>query len=255
VRRAVQSLERRWSRGLRSIHATSLWSPEEDYLSLIPLAACFILIQPFPFPELWSLVRLDTDATAAERRRLMAYYRGIVQRHLYFRGSKRIYLAKNPTFTGAIAALEMTFPNCRVVGCVREPSEAAGSLINSMTLGARSFYNRTPYPLLRDPLLRMLRDYFQILVDMHRAGEPRRCIIRFDELRRDPGNTLLKLIAQFDYDDSVKDTEAWLAAVKANASYVGTHRYDLADYEIDASELRREFAVAIEEFGWNGRNG
>ena len=246
--RGLRWLEGRFLGGLGSIHHTSLWTPEEDYLGLAIIAACFILIHPFPFPELWDLTEIDRATTDRERTRLMQFYRGLVQRHLYFRGSHRIYLSKNPTFTGALNTLQQTFPDCRILACVREPLATAGSLVNSMTWGARGFGNQATHASLRDPLLRMLRHYYEILVHLQRQRPPHVRVMRFDDLLAQPGDQLSAALTQLDYLDSAKDSVAWQAALRECAAYRSTHRYDLRDYQLDPAELAEDFRFALEAF-------
>ncbi len=251
LRRMLGWLERRFLGGLSSIHSTSLWTPEEDYLALAVVAACFILIQPFPFPELWTLTDIDRALTDRERERLMRFYRGIVQRHLAFRGEKLIYLAKNPTFTGAIDTLRTTFPEARFIVCVREPLAVCGSLVNSMTWGAVAFGNRPTHAGLRDRLLEMLQRYFQRAVDIARADRTDARVIRFDDLVVRTGECVFGGLALLGYDASAIDTVAVRTALERCARYRTSHRYDLRDYELEPGQIRKDFRFAIEEFAWD----
>ena len=67
-------------RSMDNIHPLGWNDPEEDFLCLMPLAACFLLVVPFPEAQwLWRTARLDTDADADERRLLMRHYRRCIQ--------------------------------------------------------------------------------------------------------------------------------------------------------------------------------
>lgn len=100
---------------LDAIHATSLFEPEEDYLTLIPIVGCFLMVQPFPQSiPVWKIGFFERDLSSSQKRAVMQFYKSIVQRHLYFRGPGRILLSKNPSFTPMIDSLKETFPNCRI---------------------------------------------------------------------------------------------------------------------------------------------
>ena len=155
--RLVRALERLSLGQLDAIHGTSLRDPEEDYLGLIPIAACFILTLPFPFrDELWALSRFDTEMPEEDKRRVMRYYKRLVQRHLYVHGREKQYLSKNPSFTSLIGALDETFPDCKIIGCVRTPYKVVPSLLSSMAAGAEIFDNDPQGTTYRDDLVAML---------------------------------------------------------------------------------------------------
>ncbi|PSQ94748.1 MAG: hypothetical protein BRD57_00135 [Proteobacteria bacterium SW_6_67_9] len=68
--RGLQRLERRWLAGLQAVHPSSLTAPEEDYLTLLPAVACFVLVVLAPdTPALWRLGRFDTALGDGERRK------------------------------------------------------------------------------------------------------------------------------------------------------------------------------------------
>ncbi len=249
--RLTSVLEKRLLGGFGSIHATSLWLPEEDYLTLIPIAACFILIQPFPFKELWSLARIDRALDERQRRRLMHFYRGIIQRHLYFRGKNRIYLSKNPTFTGAIESLREAFPECRLVAMVREPVATAGSLINSMYVGASSFHNQIDHGLLRDPLLNLLEEYFRIAVQLRQVSPPHSVVLRLDDLTNRPAAALSDLYDCLGYKKSADFDEFAKQLTAKVPQYRSTHRYDLRQFELQPARVAERFSFATDVFGWN----
>ena len=88
------------------VHEFGITEPEEDFLCLMPVASCFLLIVAFPgAPWLWSTARLDRDVDERERRALLRYYRRAIQRHLYVFGKNKQYLSKNPSFSGMAESL------------------------------------------------------------------------------------------------------------------------------------------------------
>ncbi|HCI11104.1 MAG TPA: sulfotransferase, partial [Alcanivorax sp.] len=59
-------LERWVLGGLDDVHQTGLRDPEEDYLALLPVLGCFLLVLAVPDPALWRLTYADRDLPAAE---------------------------------------------------------------------------------------------------------------------------------------------------------------------------------------------
>lgn len=175
--RLLAPVERRLTRALQSVHPTGLDLPEEDYWTLLPALACFGLVAAFPDARcLWRIARFDQALTAPEREDLMACYRRSIQRHLYVRGSDRRFLAKNAAFAQAAASLLRTFPDARVICCLREPNGAVASQIGALDpplRGLHGIYRRTG---VRDRMLALLADHYQRLLDVLPDRAPERAV-------------------------------------------------------------------------------
>ncbi len=175
--RLLAATERRLSRGLQSFHPTGLDLPEEDYWTLLPVLACFGLVAAFPDARcLWRCARFDHALSTEERARLMAFYRGCIQRHLYVHGSDRRFLAKNAAFAQAAASLLQTFPDARVICCLREPTGAVASQVDALDpplRGLHGMYRRTG---VRDRMLALLAGHYQRLLDVLPDRAPGRAV-------------------------------------------------------------------------------
>ena len=137
----VLTVERRVSGSLHEVHSTTLQSPEEDFLSLLPFGGCFLRVLAHPHSEqVWDLGHFCERLTAAEQQRLATIYRGMVQRHLYFHGTNLRLLSKNPTFTAWVPALEREFPSARFLGIRRTPLESVPSQLSSLRSGFNFFW-------------------------------------------------------------------------------------------------------------------
>jgi hypothetical protein len=151
VQRTLKMFTRQATRDLSGVHAVGLKAPEEDYLALLPAAACFILVLAFPWaPELWNLQRFHRQMPSAERRRLLAFYKSLLQRHLAFHGSQKTLLSKNAAFGSWLADLRHTFPDARFLVCVREPLTAFSSQLSSLE-GGRDLFHADPQDTLFPP--------------------------------------------------------------------------------------------------------
>lgn len=132
-RRVIDALTRRLTGGLSDIHEVGLEAAEEDYLALLPVAGCFILLLAFPGSiGLQRLGHLDRQMPSKRRQRLLRFYRSCLQRHLYADGQRRILLSKNAAFGSWIAGLQATCPDANFILCIREPLGALSSQISSI---------------------------------------------------------------------------------------------------------------------------
>ena len=153
-------LGRRILASVDDIHPIALNEPEEDFLCLLPLAACFLLIIPFPRAAwLWDIVRCDTELDNIAKRELLGWYRRCIQKHLYVFGPEKRFLSKNASFSGMAEALLAEFPDARILFTSRDPLAVVPSQLSSLRPGLEAC-GFAEYPdELRDGLVELLRFY------------------------------------------------------------------------------------------------
>ncbi len=125
------------------IHEVGLDIPEEDYLWLLPLGSCFILLLAFPFsPWLKQVGMLNTTDEHTQRQQLV-FYKRCIQKHLYCSPAGKRFLSKNAAFASWTGALREEFPDAQFVLCVREPVSALSSQLSSLN-SARALFATDP---------------------------------------------------------------------------------------------------------------
>lgn len=245
-------LERQLLGKLDDIHHTGLAAPEEDYLALAPVIGCFLLVIPLPDERLWRLARGDRELSESEKHRILGYYRGIVQRHLWFHGPGRTLLSKNPSFTPLIESLAAEFPDARFVACFRNPTQAVPSQINSILVGARIFRGRgTDADYWRDKLTDMLCFYYRHLFEtLPRLPEYRHAKIQLEELAPHPYATVSSLYQRFGWNPD-KDFCAALKNEEERARhYQSGHQYSLTGVALARQRLARDFGFVYRYLGY-----
>ena len=250
--RTIRAIERLALSDLQDIHPTSLESPEEDYLGLTSILGCFLLVLPFPFyDELWYLSRFDDEATDAERKRLMALYRGLVQRHLYWHGPEKRYLSKNPSFSAMVGCLRTEFPDAKFVCCLRTPEKVYPSLLNSMTEGAKGFGNDLQGDTYWRHLGDMLAYYYDHLVEeFDSLGENRGDYVTMDRLVKDPTGTVRRLANRFDWKLEPDYLEALDEEERKSRQFKSKHKYSLDQFNMTPDDLHHQFHDLYERFEW-----
>lgn len=139
LHRLLDALTRRFTRGFAHIHEVGLRAPEEDYLTLLPAAGCFIMVLAFPAsPSLWQLGRFH-EIPAEQRAILIDFYKACLRKHLYAEGRGRRLLSKNAAFASWLPDLRFALPDARFIVCVREPRPALASQLSSLRSGLRVF--------------------------------------------------------------------------------------------------------------------
>lgn len=162
--RLLAWIERRAFGWLDDVHPMSFEAPEEDYFTLLPVLACFILVVPFPEAGwLWKLGRFDRDASPEERARLLRWYRRCLQKHLYVRGRECVLLSKNASFAGLAGSLVEEFPDCRLVVCERDALAVIHSQFRSLQAGLQLFAISEKDLIFNDKLLQCIEFYYENL--------------------------------------------------------------------------------------------
>ena len=244
-------LERRVLGGLDDVHQTGLRDPEEDYLALLPVLGCFLLVLAVPDPALWRLTFADRDLPAAEKQRLMAAYRRFVQRHLYFHGEHRTFLSKNPSFTPFMATLADAFPDARFIGCLRNPTAAVPSQINSIVIGGKLFDGRDTADYWREGFLAMLDYYYRHLLEQL-DGLPEGCgaLSVMENLAAAPGETVSEFYRIFGWTPSPAYRAFLDGEDRRAAGYRSGHRYSLENLGVDPGRLEGTFGWVYDRFGY-----
>lgn len=236
-------LARRLTGSLDDIHQLSLHQPEEDFVLLLPVLGCFLLIAAFPWSqEIESLGYFDSRVPAGQRRDLMEFYRGMLQRHLYCRGTDRILLSKNVSFTPLLHSLVSTFPDTRLAICVREPTATVPSQISAMEGAWRAFCNSCARPDFPARWVRLLEHYYWYLYEFLESSSGRSAKwISMDMLTDDLDGTVQSLYAAFGLSMSTAFAEQLAAQSAASRQYRSGHRYSLSDYGLDIDPLTARF--------------
>ncbi|UEX78713.1 sulfotransferase [Spiribacter halobius] len=234
----------RLSRGLEGVHPIGLDAPEEDYLALLPRLSCFILVVAFPdAPGLWRLGRGDHGLTGPERRRLMAAYRRCIQRHLYFHGGHRRYLAKNAAFAPLAGSLLEAFPDARVIACLREPAGALSSQLASLDPALSSLHGPYRRDVLRERMISQLGlGYDTLLEQLPRLPAGRAVLLPLPAQRRGLAAAVRACYRELGLPLAPPLKNRLAAADAAARHHRSGHRHQLAHWNLDAASVRHRFA-------------
>ncbi|WP_317930180.1 sulfotransferase [Halioxenophilus sp. WMMB6] len=237
--RPLQSLagkiKPRWLQAMDSIHPLGLGEPEEDFLLLLPIFSCFILMVLFPGNRrLWRLAHFDSQLTEHEREIIMCFYRRMVQRHLYVHGEEKTYLAKNPSFTGALASFQHHFPDATFVACVRQPEEVFASQLSSLKPALSLLGYDWQAAEFQADVAAMLRYYFAQIEQQASARSPV-LVVEIEQLKY----RLLEGLHNLYEKAGLPLTEELLAVyqplAQANKKYQSSHKYPEASAKLNVA--------------------
>jgi hypothetical protein len=179
------------------------------------------------------------------------YLRRILQAMQWQRGGTR-WVLKSPQHLEQLGPLLATFPDAVVVFTHRDPASVVASYV---TMGAYTARMNTAPPIDLPAIGRYWRDR---IVDLFRAcvrdrdlASPARSTdVRFDEFMADDLATVRRIYALADEPVTAEAEAAWASFMATHPRGVhGTVEYDLAQFGLDADEIRRACGFYIERFG------
>jgi hypothetical protein len=188
---------------------------------------------------------LDTDQRSAYE-----YHRQVLQ-ILQHGGVRGRWTLKSPHHAIALDALTAVYPDARLVLLHRDPVELCASVCSLITELSSCFSDAEHRPYIAKHWVAMLEESID-RIDAFRAARPQHPIVdvQYDDFVSKPVETVASIYAAFGdtVDDASRDAMTAFAAANPKGS-LGTHHYNLADYDLEASEIRERFAGYVDRYG------
>lgn len=236
--RALNALTERLGEGLADIHEVRLDAPEEDYLALLPAAACFLAVLAVPYSRcLWQLAAFDRDMPKADRDALIDFYHGVLQRHCHADDRHRRLLSKNAAFGSWVKSLAERFPRSRFIVCVREPVEALASQLSAVE-GARKLMGAESSALAAGFEQAFTANYEHLRLMADHLGPQRLAVIDLQDLRTRPGERLREVFLQLNLPISDGTAAALAQADLEACKHRSTHRYSPSAFGLVPERIR-----------------
>ena len=234
---------RRLLAGMDDVHPFALDAPEEDFLALMPVMQCFILVVAFPRADwLWRTARLDESGDRREREALMRFYKACVQKHMYVFGRDRRFLSKNASFSGMAESLLQAFPDARIVTTTRDPKQTVPSQLSAIEPGLRAAgFDQVPVDF-RDRLVGLLRFYYLHLERLAREHPERIVVIDNDALRDHLEHVVVSAFDTLGLEMSTQFSRALAQAAERSRGFASGHRYTLREYGLTEQMIEQRFA-------------
>lgn len=238
--------------GQVKIHRISLFEPEEDENILLHIWNTSFVGFLFPFlDELPPYTFFDEALPAEEKQRIMGFYRGCVQRHLYADGGKRHFVSKNPAFSAKIATLEEFFPDARILYLARNPLEMLPSTISWLSYAWGVFGTPLEKYLYRAETMALAKHWYRHpLAYLDANPSPRHLILNYDDLISRPEAVIRGLYRQFGYPQRAGLEAIVAQAAEETRNYRSDHHYSYESMGFSHAQIVAEFADIFERFGF-----
>lgn len=237
-------LKRRFNRFLgnnpmQAAHALGVGEAEEDFLLLLSVGGCCVLFTLFPHARhFWNLTDFQSSVSKNRRADYVRFYRRMVQKHLYFHGADRRYLAKNPSFTSWAADLEATFDDATFVVCSREAQSVIPSQLSALRPAWKLVHGGRLTPEFEADIVQMLERYYAIVA----ADKTRWISVPIERLKLRLSELIREIATQAQLPLPPEFTDEVQRAAQAQAGYQSTHRYDLGAFHTSWADVAGRFS-------------
>ncbi len=248
LRKLVRACEQRWFGGWNGLHTMRFTRPEEDegfFAYTFVSEAAYLL---FPFAAEIPEAALADRLPAKSRRRLMAFYRSCLKRHLYASGGGEILLSKNTLHSGRIATLLEAFPDARIITIVRDPREAIPSSVKLFCLAWKA---HSPDIATNSPESRAYAEinveyYRNLFANREKLQESGAIALTYPELVADPAGTIELVYRHFGWNIGPAFRRRLDVALARSRNYNSVNQYSLEEFGLDEKWIRRRLGDFLE---------
>ncbi|HXE52478.1 MAG TPA: sulfotransferase [Tepidisphaeraceae bacterium] len=248
--RVVDWLGGKFFGGWDDMHPMRFNQPEEDdgfFVYTFVTEAIFLL---FPFiDELWEAGFADA-LPDRERQKLMAYYRGCLQRQLYANGRNKVILSKATQACGSIRSLLEAFPDARFITIIRHPYQSVASHVSVFY----PVWKAHSPEIARDSAVsksyaRLAVEWYRHVHEMSRKIDPKQYYcVDYRELVSDPRKTIEKIYEHFLMPVSPEFSERLTEAGRRERKFKSAHQYTLEEFGLSREWIGRELGHLMDAY-------
>jgi hypothetical protein len=240
--------------GKFKIHPISFFQPEEDENIHLHIWDGYFVTFLFPFmDEFPNYQHFDEALSPEHKRRIMSFYKSMLQRHMYATG-KKYFVAKNPAFSPKIETLVEFFPEARIIYLVRNPLDMLPSTVSWINYARRQFTDPKETWLYLDEIVDMTQHWYRHplqYLDSHPS--PRHLIMEYDDLIQRPEAVLHAFFEQFGYPAKPGLDEIVDKAVKETLAFQSDHVYSYKDMGFTREQIVELYGDIFGRFNFDKR--
>lgn len=237
-----------------AIHPISFFEPEEDENILLHRWSSLIVSFLFPFlDELPPYQFFDRDLPADEKKKVMAFYKSMLQRHLYATGIPH-FISKNPSFSAKITTLKEFFPDARIVYLARNPLDMLPSTISWLNYAWHIFSEPAEKYIYLDEIVEFSQHWYRYplrYLDEHPS--PNHLILAYADFIETPIEITYDIYRRFGYTLHGELDQAFMEGIRATEARRMQHIYSYEEMGFTREEIVELYADIFERFGFDTR--
>ncbi|MBL8077508.1 MAG: sulfotransferase [Anaerolineales bacterium] len=241
--------------GKLKIHPISFFQPEEDENIHLHIWDGYFVTFLFPFmDEMPNYQHFDEALSPEHKKRIMTFYRSMIQRHMYATG-KKYFVAKNPAFSAKIETLVEFFPEARIIYLARNPLDMLPSTISWINYARRQFTDPGKGYFYIEEIVDMTQHWYSHplkYLDAHPS--PRHLIMKYDDLIQRPETVIRAFYEQFGYPDKPGLPVIIDRAVKETLTFNSDHMYSLEEMGFVREQVIGMYPEVFKRFEFDTRD-
>lgn len=241
--------------GKIKIHPISFFKPEEDENIHLHIWDGYFVFFLFPFADEFPNYQHFDEALAPEhKKRIMTFYKSMLQRHMYANKGKKYFVAKNPAFSPKIETLAEFFPDACMLYLARNPLDMLPSTISWINYARRQFTDPGDGYFYIDEILDMTQHWYRHplkYLDTHPSA--RHLIVNYDDLIQRPEMVIRGFYEQFGYPDQPGLPIIIDQAVKETLAFKSDHNYSLDEMGFTREQIIETYKDIFERFNFETR--
>jgi hypothetical protein len=253
LKKGIVAIDRAVFNGVRDIHPTGLFHPEEDIMLFFHtfLSPFFMLIFPY-HEDLPHLATFLDRFPLAERQKYMNFYEECIKAQLYRAGGNKRLLSKNVYYNGSMKTLIEQFPDIKILYILRNPTEAIASFQSMLYAFSRFFAPELPK---NSPEMQagadLGREYYRYGYKLiQELPDKNVMVVTYDQVIREP-----KLIIEQVYRwMGLEMDPVFLAKLEAKLAqgrkFKSKHVYDPQEFGTSEALIYQEFQDVFEKYGF-----
>ena len=236
------------------IHPISFLEPEEDENILMHNWTSMMVLYLFPFlDELPPYPYFDRDLPPREKQKVMAFYKSMLQRHLYATGVSH-FVSKNPSFSAKIATLKEYFPDARIIYLARNPLDMLPSTVSWLNYAWSIFSEPAKKYIYTDEISAFSQHWYRYpLQYLDQNPSTNHLILSYNDVVKDPIGVVNQFYEQFGYKDYPALTEAFMEGIKATEARRSKHEYSFKEMGFTREGIVNAYADIFERFDFDKR--
>ncbi len=250
IQRIINSFEKTLKK-YAYIHPSGLNQIEEDGHIFFHLFSTYNLFAFFPFPELVrNYIYYDDEIPESQKEEEMAYYQGVLKRHMYSNKGKR-YISKSPTYSAKVRTLHKQFPDAKFINLVRSPLRVIPSSVSMYSQHWKIYGEpEEDYPQTGSEVIREQAKFWYLYPHRYLKNLPsdQYVMVRYKDLTVDPKTTIKNIYRKLGIEMTPEYEKTLTVESEKAKRYKSHHHYSLKKMGLNNEQLEKEFEPAIEEY-------
>ena len=250
--RLLNAISRKGFQGWDKIHKTGPKEVESDEMLFVYAMLSPLLGLLFPFFGELEGAKFADKLPPEKRRKLMAYYKDCLKRHMFATGPDKILLEKVALIAGRLGSILELLPDMRIIYLVRHPYESIPSLISMYQVPWKTL---APEALKDSQASRevaaMIFEYYRYLLEFKRKLPEERFIeVRYTDLVADPKGTVERVYSKLRLPMTEEYRQVLEVEAEKARKYKSRHQYSLEDFGLSKEMVYKELEVVFREYGF-----